>query len=231
MPELTVQRCVGRRSEGILVSGKAGVVPRRFQFGSFDVNAASRELLRNRERIPLQELPFRVLLLLLERSGEIVTREEFHGELWPDGTFVEFEQGLNTAIKKVRQALSDDAESPRFIETVPRRGYRFLVSPLASTQAPVRSGGERARIRIVCGVCLALLAGAAVWMMLPGGPIARAESLVSNLERLTADAGLTWQPALSPDGKLMAFSSDRAGANLDIWVMHVGGGEPIPLTD
>ncbi|HKA53061.1 MAG TPA: winged helix-turn-helix domain-containing protein, partial [Candidatus Binatia bacterium] len=77
-------------------------------------------------RIKLQDQPFQVLALLLERPGEVVTREELRQKLWPADTFVDFDVGLNTAIKRLRDALSDTAESPRYVETLPRRGYRFI---------------------------------------------------------------------------------------------------------
>src|SRR5690349_4151391 len=95
------------------------------RFGVFEVDFERFLLKKGGLRVRLQDQPFQVLELLLNRPGEIVTREEIRQELWPDNTFVEFDGGLNTAIKKLRTALNDSAETPRFIETVPRRGYRF----------------------------------------------------------------------------------------------------------
>ena len=203
---------------------------RCFRFGPFEVDEASRELRKNNERVRLQELPFRVLLLLLERQGGLVSREELHKELWPDGTYVEFEQGLNTAMRKVRQALEDDADKPRFIETAPRKGYRFLF-PLVESAIPPASL-ETSRRHLCWDLPFSLGRGGAGMDRPVENPAKRAqEDLVRNLERLTADSGLTWQPSISADGKLVAFSSDRGGAgDLDIWVMHVGGGSPIRLT-
>jgi len=100
----------------------------RMRFGAFDVDAHSGELRKNGRKIKLQDQPFQVLLLLLEHSGEVVTREELRQKLWPEDTFVDFDVGLNSAVKKLREALGDSADSPRFIETLPRRGYRFLLS-------------------------------------------------------------------------------------------------------
>ena len=97
-----------------------------YRFGVFEVHTESRELLRHGHRVKLQEQPFQVLLLLLENPGEIVSRELLQQRLWPGNTFVEFGQSLGTAITKLRQALDDDADNPRFVETVPRRGYRFI---------------------------------------------------------------------------------------------------------
>src|SRR5579863_4458794 len=97
------------------------------KFGPYLVDLAAGELRKNGSRIRLQEKPLRVLALLAERQGDLITREELKKHLWPDDTFVEFEAGLNTAVSKLRDALSDNASKPRYIETIPRRGYRFLV--------------------------------------------------------------------------------------------------------
>lgn len=96
------------------------------RFGSYQLNLASGELHKNGRRIRLAEQPFQILRLLLERPGEVVTREELHQRLWADDTFVDFETGLNSAVKKLRDTLGDSAEKPHFIETLPRRGYRFI---------------------------------------------------------------------------------------------------------
>lgn len=98
----------------------------RIRFGPFELEVPAGELRRSGVRIRLQDQPVRILLMLLERAGQLVSREELRQKLWPDGTFVDFEHSLNTAVKKLRAALCDDAESPRYIETVPRRGYRFV---------------------------------------------------------------------------------------------------------
>src|SRR5208283_3163882 len=106
---------------------------RRYRFGMFEVDPVQGELLRQGVRVKLQEQPFRLLILLLERAGEIVSREELRTRLWPENTFVEFDNSLNVAVRKLRDALRDDAEEPRFIETVPRHGYRFL-APVSSPE-------------------------------------------------------------------------------------------------
>jgi DNA-binding winged helix-turn-helix (wHTH) protein/tetratricopeptide (TPR) repeat protein len=98
------------------------------KFGPYLVDLAAGEVRKNGSRIRLQEKPLRVLALLAERQGQVVTREELKKHLWPEDTFVDFETGLNTAVSKVRDALSDSAETPRYIETIPRRGYRFISS-------------------------------------------------------------------------------------------------------
>jgi TolB-like protein/DNA-binding winged helix-turn-helix (wHTH) protein/Flp pilus assembly protein TadD len=98
----------------------------RLRFGVFELDLRSGELLKHGLRVRLQEQPFQVLAMLLEHPGEVITREELQKKLWPADTFVDFDHGLNKAISKIREALSDSAESPRFVETVARRGYRFL---------------------------------------------------------------------------------------------------------
>jgi TolB-like protein/DNA-binding winged helix-turn-helix (wHTH) protein/Tfp pilus assembly protein PilF len=102
--------------------------PHLIRFGLFEVDTRSGELRRQGSKVSLQEQPFQALVLLLERPGEVVTREELSKKLWPENTFVDFERGLNKAINKLRAALRDDAEKPRFIETLPQHGYRFIAS-------------------------------------------------------------------------------------------------------
>src|SRR5262250_3276137 len=99
---------------------------RRARFGAFEVHLRSGQLHKHGIRLRLQDQPFQVLALLLEHPGELVTREELREKLWPVDTFVDFDTGLNNAIKKLRDALQDSAEEPRYIETLPRRGYRFI---------------------------------------------------------------------------------------------------------
>ena len=111
----------------------------RFRFGAFELDLRTGELRKDGLRIRLQEQPFQVLGMLLEHPGEVVTREELQKKLWPAGTFVDFEHGLNKAINKIRDALGDSAESPRFLETVARHGYRFLGEVKVAEAASVRS--------------------------------------------------------------------------------------------
>jgi cholera toxin transcriptional activator len=100
--------------------------PRRYRFGAFEADGATGELRRQGVRIKLNAQPFQVLCMLLERPGELLTREEISRELWPDGTFVDYEHGVNSAVNRIREALRDTAGSPRFVETLARRGYRFV---------------------------------------------------------------------------------------------------------
>jgi cholera toxin transcriptional activator len=98
----------------------------RYRFGTFEADAATGELRRRGIRIKLNTQPFQVLLMLLERPGDLVTREEISRNLWPDGTFVDFDHGVNSAVNRIREALGDAAATPRFVETLARRGYRFV---------------------------------------------------------------------------------------------------------
>src|SRR5215469_80239 len=102
--------------------------PRRaiHRFAAYELDTRTRELRKNGLRIRCQEQPLQVLVALLERPGELLTREELRQRVWPEDTFVDFDHALNTAVKKIRLALNDEADSPRYLETVPRRGYRFI---------------------------------------------------------------------------------------------------------
>lgn len=97
-----------------------------YRFGVFEADTATGELRRQGARVKLNAQPFQVLMLLMDRAGELVTREEIARELWPDGTFVDYEHGVNSAVNRIREALRDTAGNPRFIETLARRGYRFI---------------------------------------------------------------------------------------------------------
>src|ERR1700744_731715 len=100
--------------------------PRLIRFGVFELDLRSGELEKQGRKIRLEGQPVQVLICLLENPGELVTREELHRKLWPADTFVNFEHGLNAAVKRLRQAIQDSATNPRFVETLPRRGYRFI---------------------------------------------------------------------------------------------------------
>lgn len=110
------------------------------RFGPFELHVSPRELRKGATRIRLQEQPFEVLCMMLERPGQVITREELQKGLWPEGTFVDFDHSLNAAVKRLRAALGDDADNPRFVETLPRRGYRFI-GTLESKEH--ESAGER----------------------------------------------------------------------------------------
>jgi cholera toxin transcriptional activator len=99
---------------------------KRYRFGVFEVDAATGELRRQGMRVKLNAQPFQILLMLIEKPGQLLTRDEISRELWPEGTFVDYEHGVNSAVNRIREALGDTAGSPRFVETLARRGYRFL---------------------------------------------------------------------------------------------------------
>src|ERR1017187_7090273 len=117
-----------------------GVLARnRIRFGPFELDPQAGELFKLGQKLNLRGQPIEVLSILLERPGELVTREDFCQRLWPQDTFVDFEHSLNTAIKKLRQALDDDPDAPRYIETLPKKGYRFIaqVEPVTNGVDPL----------------------------------------------------------------------------------------------
>jgi TolB-like protein/DNA-binding winged helix-turn-helix (wHTH) protein len=115
--------------------------------GPFELDLSSRELKRGAICVRLQAQPFEILQMLLERRGEVVTRAELRDRLWPTGTFVDFEHSLNAAIKRLRAALGDNADNPRYIETLPRRGYRFVNLPDETPEPGV--GDDRVRLAVL----------------------------------------------------------------------------------
>jgi len=246
------------RSVKVKLAGKRPgipVTPQLARFGVFELDLNTGELRKNGRKLKLQEQPFRLLGLLLDQPGQPVTRDRLKEVLWPADTFVDFDHSLNAAIAKLRQALSDSAENPRFIETLARRGYRFIapvevgrnsasdVTPVpGATNVPTVSPTTEIfpapatpalmlRIRGVSVVAIAIAALAALavfgvrfWHNAhPGQP---------TLIQLTSGTGLTMDPAVSPDGKLLAYVSDRAdGRNLNIWIQQLApAGAEIQLT-
>lgn len=145
--------------------------PRRFLFGEFELRTDSGELFRDGERVALQHQPAQLLELLLRRAGEVVTREEIREEIWGSETYVDSEQGINYCVRQVRQALDDEAAAPRFVETVPRRGYRFL-APVEESEAgaapvpPPSRGRSRRWPAVAAAAALVLLPAAAVLTLL-----------------------------------------------------------------
>jgi DNA-binding winged helix-turn-helix (wHTH) protein/predicted Zn-dependent protease len=131
------------------VQTQPGIV---YQFGPFEVNPASGELLKNGRRIRLQEQPYRILVALLENPGEVISREELRSRLWPGDTFVDFDGSLRVAVRKLREALDDDAEDPRYIETIPKRGYRFLVPEVRRIEAAHQAAHGTAAPREIPGL-------------------------------------------------------------------------------
>jgi DNA-binding winged helix-turn-helix (wHTH) protein/Tol biopolymer transport system component len=215
---------VGIDKLGIPVADKGKDV---VSFGSFEADLRGGELRRNGSKVRLQEQPFQLLTMLLENPGEIVTREELRKRLWPANTFVDFDHGLNAAVKRLRDALGDSAENPRFVETLARRGYRF-VAPVTTrpngTSAEVQVAAPRApqknrRGRIILATLAVLLMGSgAGWVA-----ARRLNPKVQIVEqRLTANAfdDPVISAVISPDSKYLAFA-DRSGLFLRV----VGTGE------
>jgi eukaryotic-like serine/threonine-protein kinase len=170
-----------------------GLAPKgtRYRFGPFELNTGEESLSRNGARVKVQILPYRLLAMLVERPGDIITREEVRQRLWPENTFVEFDNSLGVAIRKVRDSLNDDAEAPRYVETVPRRGYRFVApvtilgsenseeppsdfraakpltvaSPLAAIEQVDPGERPRYRIAVVSVLLIIIMVGAAVYAL------------------------------------------------------------------
>src|ERR1019366_6320044 len=142
----TIFQLGGKRMPGLVPKGT------RYRFGPFQLNTGEESLARNGARVKIQDLPYRLLVMLLERPGEIVTREEVRQRLWPENTFVEFDNSLGVAIRKVRDALSDDAEAPRYVETLPRRGYRFVAPVTVSCSEAAAQPAETLTPATVVGI-------------------------------------------------------------------------------
>ena len=219
--------------------------PDRVRFGVFEADLATGELRTRGRRVPLQDQPFQILALLLRRPGEIVAREELERALWPADTFVEFEHSVNTAIKKLRQALGDSAENPRFIETLPRKGYRFIapvanlarLAPAAvpaSATAPVltviaaAAGGRRGWWWLAGAGLVAVAAGCAVWLL---NRPRKATADIPVPVPLTTYSGAEISPSFSPEGDRVAFSwNGPKQDNYDIYIKQIGAKEPVRLT-
>jgi DNA-binding winged helix-turn-helix (wHTH) protein len=163
-----------------------GCSPLVTRFDVFEVDLRAGELYKTGRKIKLQVLPFQALALLLERPGEVITREEFENRLWPGDTFVDFDHSLNTAIKKLRQALGDDNKKPRFVETLPKRGYRFIgtVEQAAKVSAPAK-------------------------------PLAAASSRVGQVAKLCGEGGLSFT-LVSVDDETAAEREKLDAANDDV---------------
>jgi eukaryotic-like serine/threonine-protein kinase len=204
-----------------------------YEFGPFRLDPAERLLLRGQQPVPLKPKAFDLLVLLVERHGRLLTKQQLMDALWP-ATAVE-EGNLTHTISTLRKALGDGLDGDQFIETVPTRGYRFVsavreVAALPLRSAPPPVSGSRTPNRLIAFALLAaIVAGVATWWRLGRSK----EQVVSSdhiLTRLTADAGLTAYPAISADGKLVAYASDRGAGNLDIWVQQIAGRDAARLT-
>jgi Tol biopolymer transport system component/DNA-binding winged helix-turn-helix (wHTH) protein len=213
-------------------------LPGTVRFGVFRVDFRSRELRKKGLSIRLQEQPFQILSLLLERPGEVVTREDLRRKLWPADTFVEFDHSLNTAIKKLRQALGDDANSPRFVETLPKVGYRFVapferdevlprVEEIDKAESVKRSSTRGFHIALVVAA-ISSLAVVAYYVLMPR--LSSPES-AEKLSRVTSMPGFVRDLALSPDGTRVAFAWDKGDrSKFDLFIKLIGTETPLRLT-
>jgi cholera toxin transcriptional activator len=131
------------RSDKLLERMSDAAPPPRYRFGVFEADASTGELRKQGIRVKLNAQPFQVLLMLLDRPGEVLTREEIAQTLWSDGTFVDYEHGLNSAVNRIREVLGDSATSPRFVETLARRGYRFVAPVHRIVADPVLQTGKQ----------------------------------------------------------------------------------------
>jgi len=216
-------------------------------FATFEVDLRAAELRKSGIKIKLQEKPFQILALMLERPGEFITRDELRKKLWPADTFVDFDHSLGTAIAKLRQALGDSAQNPRFIETVARRGYRF-VAPVTianhlpetqfgevTNQIPRESSGLDFR-RLMLSVVAGLVGGALLLTIVLAFDIGGAKEWLHSrtartvqVQRITDFVGVKESPAISPDGKTVAFVAPVNGRK-QILIRLLAGGSPLQLT-
>jgi DNA-binding winged helix-turn-helix (wHTH) protein/TolB-like protein len=147
-------------------------MPSRVSFGDSELDPASLTLTRAGVPVPLQPQPARVLAILVGRAGEVATRAELRQQIWYDGAAVDFERGLNFCIAQVRSALGDDAESPRFVETLPRRGYRFIGRVQHGSERAARPVARRGRLAVLAAIAIgAALTGASAWWLGGGGRV------------------------------------------------------------
>ena len=219
------------------------------RFDRYEVDLRSGELRKEGQKIRLQPQPFQLLALLLRNEGRVVCREDIRRELWTGNTFVDFDKGLAAAVNKIREALCDSADDPKFVETLPKRGYRFIGEIVQPARDPQHRSAKRVsafpgtseillsvdtrtrRLAVrhsVIFFVVALLSGAVLFLIF--GNLHRvAPQKQRALTRLTFDKGLQFGATWSPDGRLIAYSSDRAG-KFDIWVQQVSGGDPIQIT-
>ena len=195
-----------------------------WRFGVFEVDARNMELRRGGTAVKIREQSFSILVFLLEHAGELVTREDLRRVLWPSDTFVDFDHSLNAAVMKLREALGDSADAPLYIETIPKRGYRFIapVSQLPSLlnrSSPAHEQNEQSlgrngisrpavsfRVALV-GSGLVLLILVAVIVVYHATSSSKVASGLHSVPLTTVD-GNVWDPAFSPDAKQIAFMWD-----------------------
>jgi len=203
------------------------------RFGEFEADVQTGELRKNGLKLKFSGQPFQVLAILLERPGEVVTRDELQKRLWPD-TFVDVERNLNTAVNKIREVLGDSAENPRFVETLPRRGYRFIGQPQSAVQPDVPAAAEPARGSSLHRIRLKMGAGALAILVIALAVLGdyrwhgerQQEHAALTAVPFTALQGEETSPAISPDGSRIAFAwngdpgKDEKG--FDLYVKVIG---------
>ncbi len=198
------------------------------RFSVFEVNLRAGELRRNGFKLKLQEQPFQVLATLLERPGKVVTREELRARLWPEDTFVDFDHSLNAAVRRLRDTLGDSAETPRFVETVARRGYRFIAPVDGSAGIRTPTATEKPRLYrqwpVLAAISILLLVG-----IIAGFHAGRHFAVLPTIQEKRLTANPIDTPVLSglisPDGKYLAFA-DKTG----FYLRQVDTGETHPLS-
>jgi len=203
------------------------------RFGTFELDLQTGELRHAGQKVKLQEQPFQVLATLLEHPGKIVTREELRNKLWPEDTFVDFDHSLNAAIKRLRDALSESADAPVFIETLARRGYRFIApvngssaSGVIETAAPAAEQGRSSFwTRRIAISCLALIIIASLVWAMWRLPLRHTDIIERKLTSNSSENGVN-SAAVSPDGKYLAYS-DNTGVYLKL--IRTGEVHPVPL--
>jgi len=213
--------------------------PQVVRFGTFEVDLRLGELRKNGIRVKLTGQPFQILVILLEHPGDLVTRKQLQHRLWPSDTFVDFDRGLNAAINRVREALGDSAENPRFVETLPRRGYRFIAPLVDSRPVGATLPASESNVSPAQTVTRLLPAGVLAVITLAAGigwlHFHKGNSSVSGatprMVPFTSSPGAKTNPAFSPDGKEVAFGwMSEKDEGLRIYVKLVGAGTPLRLT-
>ena len=198
--------------------------PRVYRFGAFVVDARTGELTTDDRRTLLREQPLQLLLALLDQPGELITREELTKRLWPAGTFVDFDRGLNKAINHLREALKDSAEHPQFIETLPRKGYRFIApvshDPQIPDQAPA-GDAHRPTFRVWQALVVCIVAAAALAIAVDAGGARRwLSGRWNSSPRITSIAVLPLENLSPPeqdyfaDGVTDALTTEHQAAQL-----------------
>lgn len=219
--------------------------PGTIRFGPFELDVRSGELCKGGTKIRLPDQPFQILVVLLQRPGDVVSREEIRGRLWPGSTVVEFDHSINAAVKRLRGALRESADKPRYIETLPRRGYRFIApvesnglaevpGAVAVEPAPAPVNIVRGRRPWVAGAIAALLVCAitviGLNLKMPRRDASSGDAPIPAVP-LTGNPGYEAFPTFSPEGTRVAYSWERPGQDgAGIYVKLLGPGDPIRLT-